>query len=153
MTKTTTVSQVRQRRAGAEAGKPGQLDRFDDGSWEFSGNDETTPEDVAATIIRFEREKGNDEYKQTQAAALAQLLLESADNKKLRDKIGTNGRKAVPRSSVFVAEAPTLKQCVQMLMVHEDKLRKALLNQDKLQPSDKTLGTVRSAGLSLPFEE
>lgn len=151
MTTASNVGRISQRRKGPSVGRPGQLDRYDDGTWEFFGNDKTTSEQVAENIIKFEKDKGNSEYNLLRGDTLAQMLLDSPDNKKLRDKVQGDPRRAIPKNSSFLAEAPTLKQCVTLLAKHEQHLRTSL-TQHNSSGSNKTLGTVRSAGLSLPYD-
>lgn len=152
MSQAPNVDRVSNRRNRKSVGVPGQLDRYDDGGWEFFGNDETTAEQVAENIIRFENDKKNEEYRLVKGDVLAQLLLDSPDNKKLRDKVQGNPKAPIPKSMSFVAEAPTLKACVAMLMQHEKQLQQTLLQQDNRTATDKTLGTIPGGGLILPYE-
>ena len=155
MPTTSSVRKLAQRRVRGAAGRRGQLDRFDDGTWEFWGNGETTAEDIAGNIIQYETKEGNDDYKDVKAEMLARLLLEDPENNLLRRAVDGNPKKAIPVSQSFVAEGETLKALVSQLMAHEKALRQTLMQQAQYgsgSASEQILGTVRGGGLDLPYE-
>jgi hypothetical protein len=152
----SSVKKVETRRTrGTGAGKKGQLDRFDDGTWEFFGNGETTTADVAGNIVDYERKQGNDEYRDVRPEQLAQLLLEDPENAILHRAVDGDARRPIPVGQSMVAEGDTLKRLVGMLMVHERQLRETLLSQGQAQQttsSEQILGRVAGGGLALPYE-
>lgn len=155
MPTTSSVRKLAQRRVRGAAGRRGQLDRFDDGTWEFWGNGETTAEDVAGNIIAYEKKDGNGDYKDVKPEMLARLLLEDPENRVLQRAVDGDPKKAIPISRSFVAEGEALKKLVGQLMAHEQSLRQTLLQQAQHGPgsaSEQILGTVRGGGLDLPYE-
>lgn len=155
MTKTTSVRKVAQRRSRGVGGQRGQLDRFDDGTWEFTGNGETTTREVAENIVQYEQKEGNGDYEDVRAEMLAQLLLEDTENKALHLAVKGDVHKPIPVNQTMLAEGDTLKRLVGQLMVHEKALRESLLNQANTlakSETEKTIGNVRGGGLSLPYE-
>lgn len=155
MPTTSSVRKVAQRRTRGAGGKKGQLDRFEDGTWEFYGNGETTTAQVAENIVDYERKEGNDDYKDIKPEMLAQLILEDPENKLLHRSVNGDVQKAIPVNQTMVAEGDSLKKIVSQLMAHEKALRQTLLQQsidEAKSATDKTLGIVRGGGLSLPYE-
>lgn len=155
MSKTTSVRKVALRRTRGVGGKRGQLDRFDDGTWEFYGNGETTTSEVAQNIVDFERKEGNGTYSDVKPEMLAQLLLEDPENKLLHRAVHGDVHKPIPVNQTMFAEGDSLKKIMTQLMAHEKALRETLLQQssaDAKSATDKTLGIVRGGGLSLPYE-
>ncbi|RYZ96696.1 MAG: hypothetical protein EOP11_23100 [Proteobacteria bacterium] len=104
MTETAQVRKVSSKRSRGSQGAAGQLDRYDDGTWEFFGNGTTTTADVAENIINYERRENNPDYERIKADTLAQLLLDSADNKALKRLVNGDVRKPIPKSQAFLAE-------------------------------------------------
>jgi hypothetical protein len=152
---TTSVRKVAQRRTRGVGGTRGQLDRFDDGTWEFYGNGETSTAQVAENIINYEKKEGNADYDDIKADMLAQLLLEDPINQSLHRAVNGDAKKPIPVTQSMLAEGDTLKKIVVQLMAHEKQLRQTLLlqsTQGHASDTDKTLGTVQGGGLSLPYE-
>jgi hypothetical protein len=155
LSKTSSVRKVAERRTRGAGGQRGQLDRFEDGTWEFFGNGETTTAEVAENIIDYERKEGNSEYDDVKKELLAQLLLEDPENKALHRSVDGDVHKAIPINQTMFAESDSLKKIVTQLMAHEKALRQTLLEQtntDAKNATEKTLGIVRGGGLSLPYE-
>ena len=155
MAKTNAIRKVSQRRSRGVGGLKGQLDRFDDGTWEFYGNGETTTAQVAENIIEYERNEGNGEYEEIKSAMLAQLLLEDPENALLHRSVDGDVNKAIPVNQTMLAEGESLKKIVAQLMAHEKALRQTLIEQasdDGKSATEKTLGNVPGVGLTLPYE-
>lgn len=155
MAKTSSIRKVALRRSRGVGGRKGQLDRFDDGTWEFYGNGETSTTQVAENIVEFERKEGNSDYTDIKPEMLAQLLLEDPENKLLHRAVQGDAHKPIPINQTMLAEGESLKKIVSQLMAHEKQLRETLLQQsmdDGKTATEKTLGQVRGGGLSLPYE-
>ena len=155
LAKTSGIRKVSQRRSRGVGGRKGQLDRFDDGTWEFFGNGETTTAEVAENIIEYERNEGNGEYEEIKSAMLAQLLLEDPENALLHRSVDGDVNKAIPVNQTMLAEGESLKKIVAQLMAHEKALRQTLIEQasdDGKSATEKTLGNVPGVGLTLPYE-
>ena len=155
MAKTTGIRKVSLRRTRGTGGRKGQLDRFDDGTWEFFGNGETTTAQVAENIVDYERKEGNGEYQDLKSEMLAQLILEDPENALLHRAVEGNVHKPIPVNQSMLAEGESLKKIVAQLMAHEKALRQTLIEQssdDAKSATEKTLGIVRGGGLSLPYE-
>jgi hypothetical protein len=158
---TRSVTKLGRKRGAAKAADPGQLDRFDDGSWEFTGNGKASAQDVAAGIIDYEKSTGEQpEYENIRSDTLAKLLLEQPENSALNTQLGGDVTRPIPApgpsiseaQSTFKAEVATLKQLVGMLMQHESQLRAGLTTTEASSESNKLTGNVATNGLVLPYE-
>lgn len=158
---TSSVHKVSKKRGSSKAADPGQLDRFEDGGWEFTGNGKTSAQDVAQGIIDYEKSAGEQpEYENVRSDTLAKLLLESPENTALNQQVGGDVTRPIPApgpsinegQTTFKAEASTLKQLVGMLMQHETQLRAGLATPEATSETNRLTGNVATNGLTLPYE-
>lgn len=163
-----SVTRVGTKKRSEKAAAAGQLDLFDDGSWEFTGNGETTPKDVANSIIEYENKQAASastasEYQDVRPDALAKMLLDAPENQALNTQLNGSITDPIPapdgqRSAeqyTFKAEVSTLKQAVALLAQHEAQLRAGLVTPDALANGKSTnlyTGNVVNAGLTLPYD-
>jgi hypothetical protein len=154
-----SVTKVSGRSGSASLPQPGQLDRFEEGTWEFTGNGSASTRDVAQSILNYEASQSADPAVKAAAQRLnsdphgveflASELLD--ENPGIKDSVGGDPDKAIPKGSTLKSDGPTLKEALGFLARNMDMLKSALQNQQHQR--DNRYGVVPNNSLELPVDD